>query len=86
MGGGKPGKYLFCKESHCQSDDDGGDRSQNPLMMMMMHMVVMDVILIIMPKWRRVTGDWWVGEELAESQRFCLELALQQERWVMEEK
>jgi len=21
-------------------------------------------------------GDWWVGEELEESQRFCLELAL----------
>ena len=29
---------------------------------------------------RCFTGDWWVGEELEESQRFCLEPALQEKR------
>jgi len=28
---------------------------------------------------RYLLGDWWVGEEFEESQRFCLELALLEE-------
>ncbi len=43
------------------------------------YLVVMNVLVKTLPINIIITGDWWVGEEFEESQRFCLELALQKE-------